>query len=368
MYVLGAEKLNDLFEALRQRGFQIYGPTAREGAIVYDRLTAAEELPIGIGDEQSPGHYRLTKRADRAYFGFVVGPQSWKKYLFPPRTALWEARRTEKGFEVQTLPPPPEKRAFLGVRACELSAIQTQDRVFLGGSFVDADYAARRRDVFLVAVNCTDPAGTCFCTSMGTGPRATSGYDLALTEVVGPSHYLVLESGSPAGAEVLASLRLPAAGPAEQSAGKKATDRAAASITRKLETQGLREGLRDHLEHPRYAQTGARCLSCGNCTMVCPTCFCSSVEDVTDLAGQTSTRERRWTSCFTQEHTYTAGGTARTSHQSMYRQWLTHKFSSWWDQFDSSGCVGCGRCITWCPVGIDVTEEAPAIAHGNANV
>ena len=365
MYYLRADRLDTLFDALKGQGFEVFGPTVRDGAIVYDRVQSAAELPVGVGDEQSPGHYRLTERGDGAFFGFVVGPHSWKKYLFPPRTTLWDARRTPDGFSVSEPQRPSVKRAFLGVRACELAALGIQDRVFLGGEFVDRDYAARRADVFLIAVNCTDPAGTCFCTSMGTGPAAHEGYDLSLTEVYGEGHSFLVDAGTDAGRALARELELREAAVDEVARGEAALDNSRSRIKRSLQTDGLREGLQENLEHPRYKQTAARCLACGNCTMVCPTCFCSSVEDITDLAGETSTRERRWASCFTHEHSYTAGGTARTSHRSMYRQWLTHKLSTWWDQFDSSGCVGCGRCITWCPVGIDITEEAQEIAHGS---
>jgi ferredoxin len=130
---------------------------------------------------------------------------------------------------------------------------------------------------------------------------------------------------------------------------------------RHLETAGIRELLLDNLEHPRWQTVAERCLSCANCTMVCPTCFCSSVEEVSDLTGDHVVRERSWASCFTAEHSYMNTGAVRKSTASQYRQWLTHKLATWHDQFETSGCVGCGRCITWCPVGIDLTEEVAAI-------
>ena len=101
-----------------------------------------------------------------------------------------------------------------------------------------------------------------------------------------------------------------------------------------------------------------RCLACGSCTSVCPTCFCVTTEDFTDLAAGLSRRVRRWDSCFSVDFTYIHGGNVRTSIAARYRQWLTHKLGSWHEQFGTPGCVGCGRCITWCPAGIDITEEA----------
>ena len=131
----------------------------------------------------------------------------------------------------------------------------------------------------------------------------------------------------------------------------------AEQMGRELETDGLRELLERNREHPRWDEVSERCLTCGNCTMVCPTCFCTSVEDVTDLTGEEAERWREWDSCFSLDFSYVVGGSVRSSSRSRYRQWMTHKLGTWWDQFGSSGCVGCGRCITWCPVGIDVTEE-----------
>ena len=136
---------------------------------------------------------------------------------------------------------------------------------------------------------------------------------------------------------------------------------AAERMGRSLDPTDLRGLLARNLEHPRWDDVATRCLSCTNCTLVCPTCFCSSVEDVTDLAGEGAERNRVWDSCFSVDHSYIHGGSIRPSGRSRYRQWLTHKFGTWHDQFGTSGCVGCGRCITWCPVAIDVTEELAAI-------
>ncbi len=130
---------------------------------------------------------------------------------------------------------------------------------------------------------------------------------------------------------------------------------------RHLDTTDIHDLLLNNLEHPRWAEVAERCLSCANCTMVCPTCFCASVEEVSDLSGDNVRRERAWDSCFTMEHSYTNTGTVRKTTASRYRQWLTHKLATWSDQFGTSGCVGCGRCVTWCPVAIDLTEEVAAI-------
>ena len=359
--VVGPEVLDDLIGALRRRGFRVLGPSVRDGAIVYDELETAAELPIGWTDRQEAGTYRLERREDEARFGYAVGPHSWKQFLFPARLRLWRARANGGTPVVEEEPPDETPLAFIGVRACELSAISIQDRVFTGGKFVDADYAARRRGIFVVAVNCGEPASTCFCVSMDSGPAVRDGYDLALTELLDGEHRFLVEVGSPAGAEVLAELSSRPAEGADVAAATAVVDSTAARMGRTMESADLRDLLASKLEHPRWDDVAERCLTCGNCTLVCPTCFCSSVEDTTDLAGQEATRTRVWDTCFSLDYSYIHGGSVRTTGRSRYRQWLTHKLGTWHDQFGTSGCVGCGRCIAWCPVGIDITAEVAAL-------
>ncbi len=368
MRTIQVDGLQQLFDALKRRGYTLVGPSLRDQAIVYDEIDSIHDLPAGWSDEQDGGAYRLRKRDDGALFGYVVGPHSWKKYLFPSRLRLWRAERAGDTFKVKGEPPEGKRHAFIGVRSCELHAIAIQDRVFLDGAHVDPLYRQRREDAFLVAVQCGQAGGTCFCASMNTGPRADSGFDLALTEIIEGSpkrHYFVVESASERGEEVLAELPSEQAGEHEVEAAEKASERARQQMGRSLDTDGLRELLAGNYENPRWQEVAERCLACSNCTMVCPTCFCTTVEDVTDLSGDVAERWRTWDSCFTQDFSYLHGGSVRSSTQSRYRQWITHKLSTWIDQFDSSGCVGCGRCITWCPVGIDITEEARAIREND---
>lgn len=360
--VFDAGQLGRLFEALKERGWTVVGPTVRDEAIVYDQLESPADLPAGWTDEQDGGHYRLRRRGDAALFGYVVGPHSWKRYLHPPFLRLWRAERRNGGFEVAAYADPARRYAFVGVRPCELRAIAIQDRVFLGGEHVDPIYQARRESAFIVAVNCGQPGGTCFCASMGAGPRVGEGFDLALTEVLDDGrHYFVLECGSERGAEVAAELETREPTEAETATAERALRTAVERMGRRLETEGLEELLYESYEHPRWEAVAERCLACTNCTMVCPTCFCSSVEDVTDLDGQGAERWRSWDSCFSGQFSYLHGGSVRQTVRSRYRQWMTHKLATWHDQFGSSGCVGCGRCITWCPAAIDITEEAAAI-------
>jgi ferredoxin len=360
--VVDRSDIGVLFDVLVSDGYTIMGPTVHDQAIVYDRLDGVDDLPIGWTDEQDGGKYRLLPRPDQALFGYAVGQHSWKKFLFPARSTLFQVKRDNGSLEFVQSEVPEVRYAFLGVRACELAAIAVQDRVFLGSGVVDTTYQTARRDVFTVGVNCAVAGGTCFCVSMDTGPRCTSDYDLVLTELIDfDRHEFVLEAGSEAGETVL--LRLPGrlVSDSDEARVDRIVEETASSMGRSMEKAGIKELLLANLEHPRWDDVAERCLACTNCTLVCPTCFCSTTEDAVTLDGNLATRSRRWDSCFTMDFSSLHGVPVRSSTKSRYRQWMTHKLATWYDQFGSSGCVGCGRCITWCPVGIDITEEVAAI-------
>lgn len=359
--VLEREDFQTLLDALARRGYRVIGPTVAEGAVIYDEVASPGHLPVGWADEQDGGTYRLKKRPDLALFGYVLGPHSWKSFLHTPRAKMWEATR-RRGFTLVREDRKNPPRAFLGVRPCELQAIAIQDRILLSGDYTDPDYRSVRENVALIAVNCVQPGGTCFCSSMGTGPKATDGFDLALTEVIERSrHYFLLEVGTELGGHILREIPSRPATGGERETGKRLLATAATTMGRFLNTAGLHDLLVQNPEHPRWDDVARRCLTCGNCTMVCPTCFCSTVEDLTDLSGAHAERWRRWDSCFTLDFSFIHGGSVRSTPRARYRQWMTHKLAYWIDQFGMSGCVGCGRCITWCPVGIDLTEETQAI-------
>ncbi|MGE5546191.1 MAG: 4Fe-4S dicluster domain-containing protein [Solirubrobacterales bacterium] len=359
--VLGREGVDGLIAALRARGFRVIGPRVRDDAVVYDDIEAAGDLPAGWGDEQKGGHYRLRRRDDQALFGYTSAPQSWKRFLYPPKQKLFAARRTAAGFALQAPEAEGPKLAIIGARACELAAIRVQARVFGDKDYPDTGYQRRLSSAFIVAVECREAGDTCFCASMGTGPEVKDGYDLKLVELIDKTrHVFLAEAGSKAGADVLATLQGATAKDEDFAAARAQVSKAARKMGRKMETATATR-LKDFPEHPRWDDVASRCMTCGNCTMVCPTCFCTTVEDVTDLKGENAERWRKWDSCFTLDFSYIHGGSVRTETKSRYRQWITHKLSTWHDQFNTSGCVGCGRCITWCPVGIDITEEVAAI-------
>ena len=364
LFIIDREGVDALIAALLERGFEVVGPTVRGGVIVYDRVVSTADLPVGLRDVQEAGTYRLEERGDAALFGYVVGPQSWKQFLSPPRSVVWAGRHNGDTIET-TLPPEPPRYAFFGARPCEIAAMRIQDEVYL--PIGDTVYGPRRSGNFTVAVNCTEPGGTCFCTSMGTGPGVSDGYDLALTEVIGGgTHHFLVEAGSDAGSEVLDAITGARTAESGEAAEARSLVTAAGDhMGRSVDTLGIKELLYANALNPHWDEIAVRCLTCTNCTMVCPTCFCSTVEDHQSLDGVEAERVRVWDSCFTLDFSYIHGGPLRSSVSSRYRQWLTHKFASWQDQFDTSGCVGCGRCITWCPVGIDVTTEITAIRESD---
>lgn len=365
--LLRPQGLQRLLEILVEDGLRVLGPVVRDGAIVYDELRSLQDLPAGWTDRQGPAGYALERRDDDALFGYAVGPDSCKRFLHPPRQALWSMRRADDGTLSLEPPAAEDSRAlaFIGMRACELRALAVHDRILRDGDLADTHYAARRQGCFIVAVHCNDPADTCFCASLHEdGPRATEGFDLALSELVGegrPEHVFVVEAGTPRGIAMLARLPVEPAGEAHLLAARERARRAAQGMRRHMPVQGLKQALQGQPTHPHWEQVAERCLGCANCTMVCPTCFCTTVQDHGDLSGSLASRERLWDSCFTLDFSYVHGGSVRTTAASRYRQWMTHKLAHWHDEFGGSGCVGCGRCISWCPAGIDITQEAAAL-------
>lgn len=357
------ERFQELLDTLRRAGYSVVGPTLRDGAILYTRLEAATDLPTGVSDQQRPGTYRTAVGDGRRRFAWANGPQALKPYLFSPRETLWRARRREDGgleFDSADEEHPP--LAVIGARACDLAALDLQDKHFLHGGYSDAGYARRRGSLFIVAVHCSHPAETCFCASTGDGPRATFGFDIALSEL---DDGYVGEAGSERGAAILGGLRLADATAEQIGASEEQSRRAEAAQRRTLPGRNLQATLFANLAHPRWEDVAERCLSCGNCTSVCPTCFCHAEMDVPSLEGASTEHVREWDSCFTRGHSYIHGLTVRPDTRTRYRQWLTHKLGGWHAQYGRSGCVGCGRCITWCPTGIDITEEASAICGPN---
>jgi len=358
--LLPRAKFDALVQTLAQAGYRVFGPVPRAGAVVFDEIASADELPRGYKSEQVPGRYRLTHDGGERLFDFVHGHESLKRFTFAAEERLWSIRHDgEVSFHAHL--PEGRPTAVIGARACDIAGMRVQDRTFIAGrhaSFTDPYFESRRRSIFIVAVNCSVCASTCFCASQGAGPRVTEAFDIALTEL---DDAFLLETGSEAGEALATQLPLEPAREEHHQQAAQQIARVAQSQTRRIDNEGIYELLFDNLDHPRWDDVAARCLSCANCVMVCPTCFCHRENEVPDMDGTSSDHVRQWDACFTMEHGSTHGARLRPQVKQRYRQWLTHKLGSWWKQFDVSGCVGCGRCITWCPTGIDLTEEAAAL-------
>jgi sulfhydrogenase subunit beta (sulfur reductase) len=346
-----------LLARLREMGYQTIGPHLRDHAVVYEPISGLQDMPRGFTSEQNAGHYRVVESSHSHYFDITPGPQSWKQFLFPSRETLFQMRKQSSWDRIGNA-APSTSMAFIGVRGCELAAIGIQDRVFMRDDYTDPLYRSRREKIFILSVDCMHPCGTCFCVSMDTGPKVKGGYDLNLTEL---EDVFLVQTGSALGIHAMDGLAAQPASAFLQQAAQKGLARASQRMGRTLDTSDLPDLLLKNPEHPHWNDVARRCLSCTSCTMVCPTCFCWDVLDHSTLDLIATERERVWDSCFNPGYSYQAGGNTRPTTRSRYRQWLTHKLGTWKLQFDSLGCVGCGRCITWCPVGIDITEEIPAL-------
>jgi len=359
---LTRQRFGALLALLADAGYRVVGPVHRDGTVVYTDVHSAAELPAGVMVETAPGAVRSSETQLPRMFAWANGPQALKPLLFAPDEALWRVARGDDGtltFKAANAEPRP--LAVIGVRACDLAALRLQDQHFLHAAYRDQHYAARRAQLLLVAVNCTHPAATCFCVATGDGPQAESGFDLLLDEL---DEGFVVAAGSERGRELLAGLALLPAREDQLRKVASARQTARSVQTRSMPAGDLYDALMAQREHPRWSEVAARCLSCGNCTQVCPTCFCSREQERAQLDGRGSTHVRQWDSCFSEGHSYIHGLVVRGEPRYRYRQWLTHKLGSWHRQYGRSGCVGCGRCIAWCPVAIDICAEAKALLGG----
>ncbi len=357
--LIGVQGLDDLIGVLKAEGYQVLAAREGDGALELGPIAAAADLPRGRIEDAEAGRVRLVEGPRGAFFDHTLPMQGLKRVVYPAQEKLYSTGLDLAAAEAPLDAPPT---AVIGVRPCDLAALETLTTVFEGGPFIDGRFRQRREALLLVAVNCMRPAATCFCASMDTGPRAEDGFDLALDELIEDGrHVFLVTAGSARGRDILDQLTGEPASDADLKAAREGS-RACAEAQQRQMSDGVEALLKRSYDHPHWAAVAERCLSCANCTMVCPTCFCGTVEDRSSLDGAEAERWRRWDSCFTLEFSYLHGGAVRSETASRYRQWITHKLAHWHDQFGSSGCVGCGRCIGWCPVGIDITAEVATLA------
>lgn len=355
--------LQCLYDALTKAGYKVIGPQAKDGAIVFSHLKSVDGLPWGTVERVKPGSYTLEQEHNNRCFNWNTGPQLLKPWLFKPQELLWHGEESDDGIRFKQAEVSAEPLAFIGLRACDIAALYLQDKHFLHGEYPDPWYSEQRHKLCLVAVNCSQSAETCFCVSTGDGPEVTFGFDVLLDEV--DEGYLV-QSKSDKGDAVVAELPLM---PSNQMLEHQARQQLAkASVQTKVMPDAKQLAkLTEHLNAQQWQDIAQRCFACGNCTLVCPTCFCSKQESEMAPENGAHQQVRYWDSCFSEKHSYIAGKHIRGEISQRYRQWMLHKLATWQDQYGRSGCVGCGRCISWCPAAIDIVQEASIILGGEAH-
>jgi len=368
-YLLNPIQLNSVLKNLKEDNFTVIGPVVGDHSISYSKIDSINDLPQGYSAEQTPGKFTLKKTGDQRFFSFSVGVQSLKKFLYPSECKLFGVSKTKGNLSITVSNDTIEKIAVIGVRSCEIAALESYDKVLYSDRYKDPHYSAKRKNLFIIAVNCIEPSESCFCDSMKTGPLVTHGYDLLLTEfMAGVEHWFLLNIGTEKGLKSLKGITVEDADNKLSEMVIRQLDEVPSKMKIKVNTENLKQNLQNNPDHGFWDEVSEKCLLCGNCTLVCPTCFCTTIEDTTDLSGDHAERWRKWDSCFSGEFSYIHGGSIRLSPKSRYRQWMTHKLSNWVDQFGTFGCVGCGRCTTWCPVGIDIREQANNINNKVKNI
>ena len=364
------KNLKLLFDSLSNLGYQTIGPKVQENTIKYLPINSAEQLPWGISDEQDAGTYNLINDNPKRAFNFNTGAYALKNYVFPAEETLWQVKRDNdgKGSLEFISQDSQQKLAILGVRSCDINALDLLDRHFLSNKKhkqVDPWYQNRRQNLLLIAVNCNKSSNSCFCSSAGTGPEVKSGFDLLIDEI---DEGFLLSSGSASGEQILAQITATSVSEQQRKTAEQRLQSAKQQQSRTIPSNNLATKIANNLTSDIWQQVAEKCLACGNCTLVCPSCFCHKHEDTPELDLSASSHIRLWESCFSDNHSMMHGHSQRATIANRYRQWLSHKFSSWHQQYDSSGCTGCGRCITWCPVGIDISQVLHQIDKESKNV
>ncbi|WP_100641648.1 4Fe-4S dicluster domain-containing protein [Alteromonas facilis] len=356
-------ELEHLLNVLKTLGYSTIAPQVKQDAIVFDFIEGVEQLPWGVEQETAPGRYQLHHTDKQRCFSWNTGPQLFKPWLFQPTQTLWTGVETEHGITFKPAQQDVQKLAFIGARSCDIAALYLHDQHFIHGPYADEHYARQRSQICIVAVNCSQSTQTCFCTSTGDGPEATYGYDVLLDEL--EEGYLI-SAKSPTGNEIIEKLATQQAKQTHLSMAQQQLANAA-NQQRQMPTSEDLQKLTQHLSDDQWDKIAERCLACGNCTSVCPTCFCSKQESETDVETGEHGQVRYWDSCFSEQHAYISGKPIRTAISQHYRQWVLHKLANWQVQYGRSGCVGCGRCIDWCPAAIDLVEEVNLMLGGEAH-
>ncbi len=328
-------------DSLRDQ-FTLIGPVTDDGQTEFRRIDSVRQL-------------------DMAYQSTMLSPG--KVYLYKPREELFRFS-LDGDLEIREPRADDERRVIIGLHSCDTKAVLYLDKTFLG-AFHDPRYEARRNNTVIIELNCETAGKNCFCSSMGTGPylHAETGYDMQLTDF--GSEYLVeLKTDRARSMFTVDDVR--PAGRDEFVTKQEKEQRVSATFTKRIDTKGLDVLLRKNSQHRVWRITAEEaCLSCSNCVMVCPTCFCYDITDEVSMDRKSARRLRQWDACQDAHFAEVHGGNFRGRRTARLRQFVTHKLAQT-NQYGVYATVGCGRCITWCPTGIDLTEIAKEVQRSES--
>jgi len=328
--LLPKEQIDRLIETLSS-SHKVFGPVRKGVECAFGPITTAKDLWLD---------YPTT----------ILPP---KKFFTPPRETILTFQK-EKILGVEDM-IPEERQIMLGVHACDIGSFTFLDRVFLGFRS-DPRYLRRRNNFLVFALTCKEVIDTCFCQSMGTGPVAPPGYDVLITDI--GARYL-LETATNEGERLLKPLGLQEAGAEDFEAKRGCLESLKGQFKKSVDRARIIDLAFNSQEHPVWKKYSGICLACGQCAMVCPTCFCFDVKDKVDLSLESGERYREWDVCLLKEFAEVAlGGNFRSARDARLRQFMCHNLSYGVMQYNLTKCVGCGRCIKACPVHIDITEVA----------
>ena len=335
---LDRQKVLQWLEALG-REFEVIAPVTTHGEVVFTSLSDVNQVTLD-------------------YENTLVPP---KEFFLPPTETMFSFTTNKGGFNI-VLPEEGDKRRLIfGIRPCDVNALSILDKVF-GGDQRDEYYLSKREKTTLVALGCNRPAARCFCGSVGAGPSLSDNFDVLLTELDGS--YFV-EVASEKGKQLIDKAPTLFHEAAEEARKRKerVVDQAKKLASKPVDPLEVARRMEAHFNDSRWAQLGERCLECGGCTYLCPTCYCFDVVDrVEDGKGS---RLRYWDSCLLRGFTRMAGGlNPRESRESRIKQRFYHKWDYFVERFGVLQCVGCGRCsetalchIDWKEVFESVTGE-----------
>lgn len=347
----GLKDLERLVTELKLRGLKLLSYKLRGDMPLFWEIDSIQDTPLGYSDVQNPGSYQLIREEE----GFFRHTQySIKNILHPP---VQEVLKISEDFTVAQSMAEYSPTALFGVKPCDLASLKVLDRILEG----DDAYKARRNGVELIVVEeCVKPGGTCFCGSMGTGPAASGGYDLAYARL---GSVVVFKVGSDRGLGIVENLKLSPAPDHVVNEYLKVMEEARRESSKAPSIEEVSKALEKAVGlEELWRDLSARCVGCTNCNMVCPTCFCSEFVDYVKLSGEAN-RARQWFGCLSYTYGQIAGMHYRPELFMRYRHFILHKFLFYQKQVGLPGCVGCGRCITWCPMGIDLREVISRVVN-----